>query len=91
MRFDAIMPRRPFTREQQWLMPPTLDQMIPSDHIVRFVASFVDELDFERLGLAMPVETRGAPAYHPAVLTGACVYGFTRADQCLYDPDSFHP
>jgi len=70
------MPRRPFTREQQWLMPPTLDQMIPSDHIVRFVASFVDELDFERLGLAMPVETRGAPAYHPAVLTGACVYGF---------------
>ena len=70
------MPRRPFTRDRQWLMPPTLNQMIPSDHIVRFVASFVDELDLGSLGLATPLRVRGAPAYHPAVLVAAWVYGF---------------
>jgi len=70
------MPRRPFTRNEQWLMPPTLGQMIPPDHIVRFVASFVDELDLQSLGLATPLRVRGAPAYHPAVLVAAWVYGF---------------
>ena len=85
------MSRRPLTWDRQWLMPPSLGQMISADHIVRFVRSFVSELDLEGLGLAAPPQTRGAPAYHPVVLVAAWVYGFTRADQCLYDPDSFHP
>ena len=39
------MPMRPFSREQAWLMPPTLDDLVHEDRPVRFAAAFVDGLD----------------------------------------------
>lgn len=73
------MPVRPFSREQTWLLPPTLDELIPADHPARFVAAFVDGLEraaWGELGIAPDGEVRGAPGYHPRVLLGAWLYGF---------------
>ena len=41
------MPLRDMDREQMWLLPPSLDELLPLDHPARFVAVFVDALDKE--------------------------------------------
>ena len=39
------MPLRPVHREQSWLFPPSLDDLVPDAHPARFVAMFVEEMD----------------------------------------------
>lgn len=66
-------------RERGWLLPPSLDELVPEDHPARFVAEFVDGLsrgDWEELGVAMEGEAMGAPAYHPRALLAIWLYGF---------------
>jgi transposase len=73
------MPLRPINRDQIWLLPPTLDELIPDDHPARFVASFVDALDdeeWQKLKIEIEGELLGAPAYHPRCLLSVWLYGF---------------
>ena len=61
------MPLRDMDREQMWLLPPSLDELVPLDHPARFVAEFVDALDREgwsELGVEIEGDPMGAPAYH---------------------------
>lgn len=73
------MPLRPLNREQSWLLPPTLDELLPQDHPARFVAEFVDGLDrtgWTELGIGIEGQALGAPAYHPRALLSVWLYGF---------------
>ena len=73
------MPLRPMGREQMWMLPPTLDELLPLDHPARFVAEFVDALDREawaELGVDIDGDSLGAPAYHPRALLSVWLYGF---------------
>ena len=70
------MPVRPYTRGQMWLLPPNLDDLIPMDHVVRFVASFVDQLDLNALGLRKVPAVRGGLEYDARLLLSLWVYGF---------------
>lgn len=73
------MPIRPFSRDRVWLFPPTLDELIPSDHSARFVASFVDTMDgaaWLQMGVNPNGAEEGALAYNPRVLLGIWLYGF---------------
>lgn len=80
------MPFREMSREQMWMLPPALDELLPPDHRARFVAEFVDALDREgwaELGVEMGGEPLGAPAYHPRALLCVWLYGFmTGARSC---------
>ena len=73
------MPLRPIEREQGWLLPPTLDELVPDDHPVRLVAAFVDGLEHSTwadMGIDLEGDVLGAPAYHPRGLLSIWLYGF---------------
>jgi transposase len=73
------MPLRPLNRQQTWLFPPTLDELIADDHPVRFIASLVDTLDdsmWQKMSINLNGESLGAPAYHPRALLSVWLYGF---------------
>ena len=73
------MPVRPMSREQIWILPPTLDELVPADHPARFVGEFVDALgrdDWAELGVDTDGSWTGAPSYHPSALLGVWLYGF---------------
>ena len=73
------MPLRPLVRDQAWLLPPTLNDLLPEDHPARFVAAFIDELDttaVAEMEIDRGGDVLGAPAYHPDALLGVWLYGF---------------
>jgi transposase len=73
------MPLRPLNRQQTWLLPPTLNELIPDDHPARFVAMIVDSLDaatWQKLSIELEGDPLGAPAYHPRALLSVWLYGF---------------
>ena len=73
------MPLRDMNREQMWLLPPMLDDLLALAHPARFVAEFVDALDrkaWAELGVEIEGDPLGAPAYHPRALLSVWLYGF---------------
>jgi len=73
------MPTRNINRQQTWLFPPTLDELINSDHPVRFVASLVDSLkaDFwQQMKVKLEGDPLGAPSYNARGLLSVWLYGF---------------
>ncbi len=76
---EVVMPLRDMDREQMWLLPPTLDELLPLDHPARFVAEFVDALDrqdWAEMDVDPEGDPLGAPAYHPRALLCVWLYGF---------------
>ena len=56
---------RRYDPDQAWLVPPSLDDWAPQEHIARFIADLVDEdLDFSAF-YAGYAEGRGAPPFDP--------------------------
>lgn len=54
------------SKDQIWLLPPDIRDMISSDHICYLVDSFIEELDFTDFELRYA--GAGHPAYHPRIL-----------------------
>jgi transposase len=60
-------------KNQTWLFPPALEDLIPEDHVCFLVENFIDSLDFS--GFEEKYEGAGAPAYHPGILLKLLVMG----------------
>ena len=73
------MPLRPVNRDQGWLLPPALDDLLSRDHPARFVAAVIDGLDradWAEMEIEVDGDPLGAPAYHPHLLLSVWLYGF---------------
>ena len=64
-------------RSQVTLLPPSLEEYVAPDSLVRVIDAFVDGLDIEDMGFARsrPADT-GRPAYDPRALLKLYVYGY---------------
>ena len=68
---------RPFDPDQILLVPPSLDEWLPQDHLARFIADLVDEhLDLSRF-YADYTEGRGAPPFDPRLMVRVLLLGYT--------------
>jgi transposase len=69
---------RPWDVEQTWLLPPSVQELVPPRHPAHLVREIVrTQLDLTRI-LAEYDEERGYPPYHPAMMTALLLYGYTQ-------------
>ena len=67
---------RPYVPEQELLLPPSLREWLPEDHLAYFVSDLIDHLDLSAITAVYEDEERGYPPYHPVMLTKVLVYGY---------------
>ena len=61
-------------RQTGYLLPPSLDDWLPEEHLARFVAEVIDGLD---LGpMSRSYRGSGKSAYSPRILLNILVYGY---------------
>jgi len=64
--------------DQGWLLPASVHDFVPPDHVAHFVRDTVREgLDLSAI-LAGYTEERGYPPYHPGMMVALLLYGYSR-------------
>ncbi|MGZ8907632.1 MAG: transposase [Methylobacter sp.] len=84
----------PFDRYTDYLLPPSVDDWLPENHLARFIVEVIDQLDLTKL--TRQYAGRGSAAHHPSVLLGLLVYGYTtgvftsrKIERASYDSVAF--
>src|SRR6188508_2024006 len=67
---------RPYVPEQDLLLPPSLRDWLPEDHLAYFVSELIDQLDLSAITTVYEDDERGYPPYHPVMLTKVLVYAY---------------
>jgi transposase len=67
---------RPYVPEQDLLLPPSLREWLPENHLAYFVSDLVDHLDLSAIMAVYEEDERGYPPYHPIMLTKLLIYGY---------------
>ena len=84
----------PFSREQRYVLPPSMHEWLPENHLACFIVEVVDQLDLT--ALTTRYSGRGSQAYHPAVMLSLLVYGYAtgvfssrKIERATYDSVAF--
>jgi transposase len=67
---------RTYLPEQNLLLPASLREWLPDDHLSHFVSDVVDQLDLSAIESVYEEEDRGQPPYHPRMMTKILLYGY---------------
>ena len=85
---------RPIDRKTVYLLPPSVEDWLPEDHLARFIVEAMEKLDLN--DLARAYAGRGSAAYHPEVMLGLLVYGYAtgifssrKIERATYDSVAF--
>lgn len=61
-------------RNQLFLLPPSIQDWLPKNHLARFVVDIVEQLDLEKI--IQKYNNKGTSAYHPYMLVALLFYGY---------------
>jgi transposase len=67
---------RTYLPEQNLLLPASLREWLPDDHLAYFVSDVVDQLNLSAIESVYEEEERGQPPYHPRMMTKILLYGY---------------
>jgi transposase len=65
---------KPYDQDQLFLLPPSLREWLPGNHLAHFISDVVDELDLREITEAYSITDRGQPPYHPAMMVKLLLY-----------------
>lgn len=63
-----------YNQQQNWLFPPSIEELIPADHPVRVVNGVVEQLDLDLL--ISEYSKEGTPSYHPKMMLKVMLYSY---------------
>jgi transposase len=95
-RLDKVMGSNfvSFNRNTPYLLPPSLQDWLPENHLARFVVDVVAQLDLKPI--KKMYAGRGSQAYHPEMLFALLFYGYAtgvyssrKIEQATYDSIAF--
>ena len=66
----------PAERDQLYLMPPSLKDWLPDDHLALFVLDVIDELDLSSFYERYRSDGLGRAAYEPSVMVAVLLYAY---------------
>lgn len=65
---------KPYNPDQLSLLPPSLEELIPENHVVRVVRQVVDQINID--SLIAKYEGGGSSSYHPKMLLKVIIYAY---------------
>jgi transposase len=85
------------SHDQPFLLPPSLQDWLPENHLARFIAEVINELDLSSIYASYERrDGRGLAAYHPALMTRLLLYSYCigitssrKIEQATYDNVAF--
>ncbi len=85
---------KPYNRQQQYLLPLSIDGWLPDNNLARFIIEVIDELGLTKL--TNRYSGKGSEAYHPAMMLALLVYGYAtgtfssrKIERATYDSVAF--
>ena len=66
----------PCERDQQYLMPPSLTEWLPEDHLAWFVIDAVDQMDLSGFRAGYRADGWGRAAHDPAMMVAVMLYAY---------------
>ena len=69
---------RPWNPNQQYLLPPSVQDWLPENNLVYFLLDTVNELDISAITEKYEQTKRGFPPFHPRMMVALLLYSYCR-------------
>lgn len=65
---------KPYSTSIEYLLPPNTDDLVPENHIARYLSNVIDSIDISEI--EKMYKGGGAPAYHPRMMLKVWLLGY---------------